>query len=158
MTTDPFNLQRFVEAQADNYAQALSELRRGRKTTHWIWYVFPQLDGLGSSEIAKFYAIKSIDEAVAYLQHSVLGVRLVECCEVLLALEGRNANGILGFPDDLKFRSSITLFASVAPEIPVFKSLVAKYFNGLPDQKTIEIISSLPTSSTGRSPQHRFPD
>lgn len=102
--TDPFDLQRFVKAQEENYSLALAELKRGRKSSHWMWYVFPQFTGLGHSQTAQFYEIQSDGEAVAYLLHPVLGPRLVECCEALLSLEGRTAPQILGFPDDLKLR------------------------------------------------------
>lgn len=158
MPEDPFQLQRFVEAQADSYAQALSELRGGRKDSHWMWYVFPQFDGLGRSEIAQRYAIKSLAEAAAYLKHPVLGGRLAECCEVMLALDGRTARDIFGVPDDLKFRSSITLFATAEPGIEVFHNLITKYFEGLPDQRTLEIIGALPTLSKVSFAQHNIPE
>jgi uncharacterized protein (DUF1810 family) len=142
MTPDPHHLERFVTAQKVDYDQALSELRAGRKRSHWMWYVFPQFAGLGKSEIAHFYAIKSIEEAKAYLMHPLLGPRLTECCEALLAIEGRAANEILGFPADLKLCSSATLFDKVAgPESP-FQRIIARYFDGRPDPHTLELLRS----------------
>jgi uncharacterized protein (DUF1810 family) len=142
MTPDPHHLERFVTAQKADYDQALSELRAGRKRSHWMWYVFPQFAGLGKSEIAHFYAIKSIEEAKAYLMHPLLGPRLTECCEALLAIEGRTANEILGFPDDLKLCSSAPLFDKVAgPESP-FQRIIARYFDGRPDPHTFELLRS----------------
>lgn len=140
MIEDPFHLQRFVIAQEDVYTQALDELRRGQKHSHWMWFVFPQLDGLASSEKARFYAIKSAEEAMAYLQHPTLGPRLVECCEVILAVEGKTAKEILGFPDDLKLRSSATLFSAVSPDASVFTRVIAKFFESHPDQRTLELL------------------
>jgi uncharacterized protein (DUF1810 family) len=135
---DEFGLQRFVDAQARNYADALAELRRGRKTTHWMWYVFPQVAGLGSSPMARTYAIGSLAEARAYLAHPVLGPRLRDCVAATLAVEGRTAHEIFGSPDDLKFRSSLTLFAEAAPEEGAFRQALDKYFAGQPDPRTLE--------------------
>jgi uncharacterized protein (DUF1810 family) len=149
---DPFNLQRFVEAQADCHAAALGELRRGRKSSHWMWYVFPQIDGLGTSGKARFYAIKSAEEARCYLRHPILGPRLVKCCEVLLTVEGKTAREILGFPDDLKLRSCATLFLAVSPQDPVFSRLIARFFDSLPDQRTLDILGAI------ASPKHPPPD
>jgi uncharacterized protein (DUF1810 family) len=132
------DLQRFVEAQADAYETALAELRRGRKTTHWMWFVFPQIAGLGRSSIARFYAIGSLDEARAYVAHPVLGPRLIACVRTVNALEGRTAHAIFGSPDDLKLHSSLTLFARAAPEEPVFAEALAKYFGGRLDTLTLD--------------------
>jgi uncharacterized protein (DUF1810 family) len=132
------DLQRFVEAQADAYETALAELRRGRKTTHWMWFVFPQIAGLGRSSIARFYAIGSLDEARAYVAHPVLGPRLIACVRTVNALEGRTAHAIFGSPDHLKLHSSLTLFARAAPEEPVFAEALAKYFGGRLDTLTLD--------------------
>jgi uncharacterized protein (DUF1810 family) len=135
-----FDLERFVEAQKTHYTRALDEIRSGRKRTHWMWFIFPQFAGLGSSATAEFYAIRSRAEADAYLQDPVLGARLEECVEALLAVEGRSASQIFGFPDDLKLRSSATLFASVAPPGSVFERLIDKYFGGERDARTIRLL------------------
>jgi uncharacterized protein (DUF1810 family) len=132
------DLQRFVEAQADAYETALAELRRGRKTTHWMWFVFPQIAGLGRSSIARFYAIGSLDEARAYVTHPVLGPRLIACVRTVNALEGRTAHAIFGSPDDLKLHASLTLFARAAPEEPVFAEALVKYFGGRLDALTLD--------------------
>jgi uncharacterized protein (DUF1810 family) len=132
------DLQRFVEAQADAYETALAELRRGRKTTHWMWFVFPQIAGLGRSSIARFYAIGSLDEARAYVAHPVLGPRLIACVRTVNALEGRTAHAIFGSPDDLKLHASLTLFARAAPEEPVFAEALVKYFGGRLDALTLD--------------------
>jgi uncharacterized protein (DUF1810 family) len=137
---DQFNLQRFVDAQQPVFETAHAELQAGRKRTHWMWFIFPQLAGLGSSATAEFYAIRGRAEAAAYLQHPVLGARLVECAAALLAVEGRSASQILGFPDDLKLRSCATLFASVAPPGSLFEQLIDKYFDGEPDARTIHLL------------------
>ena len=136
--TDQFGLQRFVDAQARNYAEALAELRRGRKTSHWMWYVFPQVAGLGSSAMARTYAIGSLAEARAYLAHPVLGPRLREVVAAVLAVQGRTAHEIFGGPDDLKLRSSLTLFARAAPDEPLFRQALDQYFAGEPDARTLE--------------------
>jgi uncharacterized protein (DUF1810 family) len=137
---DAHDLRRFVRAQKDVYAQALSEIRSGRKRTHWMWFVFPQLDGLGSSPTARFYAIRTLEEARAYLDHPVLGHRLRECVEAALQVEGRSASEIFGFPDDLKLRSCATLFASLLPAGSPFDRLLQKYFPDGPDAKTLELL------------------
>jgi len=137
---DPFDLERFVQAQDDDYDRALSEITKGRKRSHWMWYVFPQFAGLGSSSTSKQYAIKSIAEAQAYLAHPVLGPQLVECAEALLQVQGLNAQEILGYPDDLKLRSCATLFAQVSTN-SVFQRVIDKYFDGEPDDKTLRLIS-----------------
>jgi uncharacterized protein (DUF1810 family) len=139
---DPHDLGRFVDAQAGDYEQALAEIRSGRKRSHWMWYVFPQIDGLGFSSMSRRYSIKSLDEARAYLEHPVLGPRLVECAEAALGVEGRSAYEIFGSPDDMKLRSSATLFASVTPADSVFARLLDKFFDGKPDGKTLELLES----------------
>lgn len=139
MSADPFELARFVTAQAENYAQALAEIRAGEKVSHWMWYVFPQFAGLGHSDTARLFAIRSLAEAEAYLAHAVLGPRLVECCEAVLAADGKTAHDIFGTPDDLKLRSSVTLFAAVAPD-GVFSRVLDKYFAGEPDTRTLRLI------------------
>lgn len=134
------DLDRFVTAQEGDYERALAELRSGRKRTHWMWYVFPQIRGLGSSPTSQHFAIQGRDEAAAYLAHPVLGPRLVACAEALLGIEGRSAREILGSPDDLKLRSSATLFAEVAPPGSVFERLLARYFEGRPDPATLQLL------------------
>jgi uncharacterized protein (DUF1810 family) len=143
---DPFDLTRFVLAQNADYDRALSELRRGRKQSHWMWYIFPQLDGLALSSTSKRYAIKSLDEARAYLDHPVLGPRLLECAETVMALQGRSAADIFGSPDDLKLRSSATLFASVLPGGSVFEQLLDKYYQGHRDPRTLQLLGLDPAS------------
>ena len=137
---DPHNLNRFVEAQEGIYERALSEIRSGEKRTHWMWFIFPQHDGLGFSEISRRYAIKSLAEAEAYLAHPVLGPRLLECCEAALVVEGRSANEIFGSPDDLKLRSCATLFTRVSPTGSVFERVLDRYFGGEPDERTLELL------------------
>jgi uncharacterized protein (DUF1810 family) len=136
---DPHDLNRFVQAQANDYAQLLTEIRSGRKRSHWIWYIFPQFDGLGFSSTSKRYAIKSLAEAREYLGHPILGPRLIECAQALLDVEGRSALEILGSPDDLKLRSCATLFACVSAAGSVFDRLLAKYFQGERDRKTLDL-------------------
>ena len=143
-TPDPYNLDRFVQAQEDDYAQALREIRNGQKRSHWMWYIFPQFDGLGFSATSKRYAIKSIAEAEAYLRHPVLGPRLRECCEAVLGVEGRSAHEIFGSPDDMKLRSCATLFACVSSEGSVFDRLLSKYFQGKRDGKTLSLLGMTP--------------
>jgi uncharacterized protein (DUF1810 family) len=138
--SDPFDLQRFVGAQAPVYPRVVAELRHGQKQTHWIWFIFPQLAGLGFSPMAQRFALRSRDEALAYLGHSVLGPRLRECTALVNAVEGRTIRQILGSPDDLKFRSSMTLFGAVSSD-PEFADAVAKYYGGTPDQKTLELLA-----------------
>jgi len=132
-----FNLERFVQAQAPVYATVLKELRAGHKRTHWMWFIFPQLKGLGHSEMAQRYAIRSGDEAAAYLAHPVLGARLRECATIVDTLDGPTAREIFGHPDDLKFRSSMTLFCDVAPDEAMFSECIDKYFGGEPDDDTL---------------------
>lgn len=131
----------FCRGAGNAFAPALSELKRGRKRTHWIWFIFPQLDGLGHSPTAKFYGIKSLAEATAYLADPVLGPRLLECCQVLLRLEGQSISDIMGFPDDLKLRSSMTLYAQAAKDASVFNQVLEKFFDGEPDSATLQILS-----------------
>jgi uncharacterized protein (DUF1810 family) len=145
---NPYGLDRFVRAQEDNYEQALSELSRGKKRTHWMWYVFPQLDGLGFSPTAKHYSIKSLEEARAYLAHPVLGPRLLACAEAVVGIEGRSAAEVFGSPDDLKLRSCATLFAAVSPPGSVFERLLEKYYRGERDGKTLRLLGLAPGSST----------
>jgi uncharacterized protein (DUF1810 family) len=137
---DPHDLARFVEAQAGDYETALAEIRAGRKRSHWMWYIFPQIDGLGFSSMARRYAIKSLDEARAYLDYPVLGPRLVEITEAALAVEGRSAHEIFGSPDDMKLRSCATLFARAASEGSVFSRLLDRFFDGEPDVRTLELL------------------
>lgn len=134
---DQFDLQRFVDAQASIHERALAELKSGRKQSHWMWFVFPQLAGLGHSDMARRYGISGRDEAIAYLQHSVLGERLTGCCEALLEWKNRSATAIMGSPDDMKLRSSMTLFAAVAPQTPVFQHVLDAFFGGKPDAVTL---------------------
>lgn len=139
--SDVFELQRFVDAQARNYDLALAELRAGRKDSHWMWYVFPQIAGLGVSAMAQTYAIGSLAEARAYLAHPVLGVRLLECVAAVVAVNGRSAREIFGGPDDMKLRSSLTLFARAAPGGTLFRRALDLYFDGEPDPRTLEILA-----------------
>lgn len=137
---DPFDLDRFVEAQAKDYARALAELRAGRKRTHWMWYVLPQLRGLGSSSMARLYGIGSAQEAAAYLAHPVLGPRLRECVAAMNALDGRSAVEVLGEIDAAKFRSCLTLFGSVDPGDAVWRDALDAFFAGVPDARTLAIL------------------
>jgi uncharacterized protein (DUF1810 family) len=135
---DPYDLQRFVDAQNPVFEQVRSELQRGRKRSHWMWFVFPQLRGLGASSMANKFGISSRDEAEAYLRHPILGPRLRECTRLVNLVEGSSIEEIFGYPDNLKFHSSMTLFAQVAPEDDVFATALQKYFEGQPDQLTID--------------------
>ena len=137
--TDPFDLQRFIDAQAPVYQRVLAELRQGEKQSHWMWFIFPQLAGLGFSPMAQRFALRSRDEAVAYLGHGVLGPRLRECTALINAIEGRAIGEILGSPDDLKFRSSMTLFGATSSD-PEFAVAIAKYYGGTPDHKTLALL------------------
>jgi len=137
---DPYDLQRFVDAQADVYDDVLDELRAGRKASHWMWFVFPQLRGLGHSPTAQRYGIASLDEARAYLAHPLLGERLRECTGLVLRVEGRSAHAIFGSPDDMKFRSSMTLFDVAAAGEPLFADALRTYFEGAPDRRTLELL------------------
>jgi uncharacterized protein (DUF1810 family) len=153
MHGDPYNLTRFLEAQAGGaYERALAELRAGHKRTHWMWFIFPQVAGLGVSARAQRYAIGSLDEVRAYLEHPVLGPRIVECAEALLALEGRhNAVEILGYPDDLKLCSSATLFQQASPAGSVFERLLEKYFGDRADERTLALLASAASTGEGDS-------
>jgi uncharacterized protein (DUF1810 family) len=135
---DPFDLVRFVSAQDPVIAEVCAELKHGRKTSHWMWFVFPQVAGLGMSAMSQRYAIGSLDEARAYLEHPVLGPRLRLCVGLLLEVEGRSAHEIFGSPDDRKLRSSLTLFEQAAPEDPIFRQALDRYFGGIADQATLE--------------------
>jgi uncharacterized protein (DUF1810 family) len=134
------DLGRFVEAQESIYPRVVAELAAGRKQSHWMWFIFPQIEGLGSSAMAQRYAIISRAEASAYLAHPVLGPRLIECTRLVLAVTGKTIHDILGSPDDIKFRSSMTLFAAVSPE-PIFGEAIAKYYGGQCDQVTLDILA-----------------
>ena len=138
--TDEFNLQRFLDAQERVYDTVLDELRAGRKSSHWIWFIFPQIKGLGYSGMAQQFAIGSLDEAKTYLEHPVLGPRLRECTQLVLNVDGRSAEEIFGYPDYLKFRSCMTLF-SAATDNTLFKDALLKYFDGQPDQQTLDILA-----------------
>lgn len=139
---DPFNLQRFHLAQEKVYPTVVKELKFGTKISHWMWFIFPQVEGLGRTEIAKKYAIKSLDEAKAYVAHPILGKRLQECIELVLAIDGKSATDIFGEPDDLKFRSSMTLFAKAAPHIDLFQRAINKYNDGQQDTATLQILAN----------------
>jgi len=133
---DPFNLERFVRAQADVFAQVLKELGAGEKRSHWIWFIFPQMKGLGRSSLAEFYGIGTLSEAQAYARHPVLGQRLLQCTRLVNQVEGRTIQEILGYPDNLKFRSSMTLFVHAAQESAEFDAALKKYFGGEEDPLT----------------------
>jgi len=147
VSADSYDLARFVEAQARCYARVLEELAAGQKTSHWMWFIFPQLRGLGLSSTARRFGLSGLEEACAYLAHPLLGGRLRECTRLLLALEGRTAHEIFGSPDDLKLRSCLTLFAYAAepaplPDTRVFGEALAKYYRGEPDPRTLELLIS----------------
>jgi uncharacterized protein (DUF1810 family) len=133
-----FNIERFVEAQAPVYKEVVAELKAGRKTSHWMWFIFPQIAGLGTSDKAQKFAIASADEAAAYLAHPVLGARLRECSALVAAIDDKEIGDIFGAPDDLKFHSSMTLFAEIAPDEAVFQDCINKFFDGVPDEATLE--------------------
>ncbi|MGH9495241.1 MAG: DUF1810 domain-containing protein [Candidatus Sulfotelmatobacter sp.] len=138
--SDPFNLQRFVEAQGPVFEDVRSELRAGAKVSHWMWFIFPQIRGLGSSTISDRFALTSREEAKAYSNHPVLGQRLRECIRLALAVEGKSITEILGYIDGKKFRSSMTLFAEVSPEDQIFQQALRKYFGGVPDFMTLHLL------------------
>lgn len=138
--SDPYNLQRFVDAQNPVFDEVRAELRAGRKQTHWMWFVFPQIKGLGSSWMAEEYGISSREEAQAYLAHPILGSRLRECTQLVNLVNGRSIEQIFGYPDYLKFRSSMTLFASAASDDTVFQRALDKYFEGRPDSRTLDLL------------------
>jgi len=137
---DEFLLQRFIQAQSHLYSDVVSELKQGHKISHWMWFIFPQVEGLGRTSTAEKYAIKSIEEAKAYIAHPILGNRLRECTELVLEIDGCSANQIFGYPDDLKFNSSITLFKQVAEDNKIFKDATVKYFDGQEDILTINLL------------------
>jgi len=139
-TADPYDLTRFVRAQESDYDQAMSEIRSGRKRSHWMWYIFPQFEGLGFSSTSREYAIKSVAEAEAYLRHPVLGPRLLDSFRAALGVEGRSAFDVFGSPDDMKLRSCATLFACVSPAGSVFDRLLDRYFGGERDDKTLGLM------------------
>ena len=141
MDVDPYDLNRFIEAQGESYEQALAEIRSGRKRSHWMWFILPQYAGLGSSPMSQRYAIKSLEEGEAYLRHPVLGPRLLECVEAALAIQDRSAVEVFGSPDDAKLRSSATLFAALAPAGSVFARLLDKYFDGQRDDRTLQLVA-----------------
>jgi len=139
---DPYHLQRFLTAQDPVYAQVLGELRAGEKLSHWMWFIFPQIQGLGRSAMAKRYAIASMAEARAYLDHPVLGQRLRECTGLVNDVRGRSVEDIFGYPDDLKFHSSMTLFSAAAPDAEVFEQALRQYFDGRRDALTLRQLAS----------------
>ena len=140
---DKYNLSRFLEAQMVTYEGAMLELARGRKESHWIWYVFPQIEGLGRSDTAKLYSIKSLEEGRAYLEHLVLGPRLVEACKILLSLKDASMDEVMGFPDNLKLLSSMTLFEAFSKSNSIFTRIIEVYFDGKRDETSLEIIKYL---------------
>ena len=139
---DSFDLSRFVKAQKTVYEAVIDELRQGEKRSHWIWFIFPQIRGLGFSSQSQTYAIQSNNEAIAYLAHPILGARLRECCSILLAIQGKTIDEIMGSPDNLKLRSSMTLFASVSENVSPFREILDKYYQGKTDRKTLWILRS----------------
>jgi uncharacterized protein (DUF1810 family) len=137
------NLQRFISAQEGDYETALKEIRSGRKRSHWMWYIFPQIDGLGFSDMAKRYGIKDLTEAAQYLEHPLLGSRLIEISQALLELPGNNATEIMGSPDNLKLHSSMTLFSLIPATNPVFDAVLKKFFKGQQDNGTLRLINHM---------------
>lgn len=137
---DTYNLKRFVDAQLRDYETALSEIKSGRKRSHWMWYIFPQIQGLGFSATSRYYSIKNKEEAEAFLQHPVLGKRLIMICDALLSLPTNNAHSIFGSPDDVKLKSCATLFASLPNTNPVFEAVLQKFFDGKKDESTLRIL------------------
>ncbi|MFN8578532.1 MAG: DUF1810 domain-containing protein [Candidatus Sericytochromatia bacterium] len=141
--SNKYNLERFLSAQEQSFDIALKEIKNGKKVSHWMWYIFPQIQGLGFSEISKYYSIRNLEEAKLYLKHNVLGSRLIEISEMLLTIEGKTANNIFGYPDDLKLKSSMTLFKYISPDNSIFHKILDKYFNKEDEYKTLEIINKL---------------
>ena len=139
---DKFNLNRFVEAQTNSYEAAMNELSQGKKMGHWIWYIFPQIEGLGSTDMTKLYSIKSTQEASAYLEHPLLGKRLVESCEIILSLDATSISEVMGFPDNLKLRSSMTLFEYVSKPNSIFRKVLIRYFDNELDETSIKLIKA----------------
>jgi uncharacterized protein (DUF1810 family)/predicted protein tyrosine phosphatase len=154
---DPYNLQRFLTAQAEDYECALGELKRGRKESHWIWYIFPQVAGLGHSSMAQEYAIRSRDEAVAYLGHPILGARLQQCCEALRKHQSKKVQDIMGFPDDLKLRSSMTLFAMISAPDSVFHKVLNTFYSGQVDERTVGFLACQVTFKYGNRTHNVHP-
>lgn len=140
-TDDPYDLKRFLSAQEGVYERALAELKNGQKQTHWMWYLFPQIDGLGYSPTARRYSIKSLEEARQYLEHPVLGKRLLECTKAVIALKGGSASEIFGYPDDMKFKSSMTLFEKIAGPGSLFSSALDRYCYGTRDAATLRLLA-----------------
>ena len=140
---DQYNLNRFIEAQMTTYEGAMLELARGRKDSHWIWYVFPQIEGLGRSDTAKLYSIKSLEEGRAYLEHPLLGPRLIEACEILLSLKNASVDEVMGFPDDLKLLSSMTLFEALFDSNSIFTKIIEFYFEDERDEISLKLIKEL---------------
>ena len=155
MTGAAHDLARFLDAQRDTYDRAVAEIASGQKRSHWMWYVFPQIAGLGVSATSRKYSIASLAEAEAYLRHEILGPRLVACAEAALAVEGLSAQRIFGSPDELKLRSSATLFARVSPEGSVFHRLLDKYFEGAPDEATARVLAELDASAASSACRDR---
>ena len=141
---DQYNLNRFIEAQMATYEGVILELARGRKESHWIWYIFPQIDGLGRSDIAKLYSIKSLEEGKAYLEHPVLGPRLIKACEILLSLKDASIDEVMGFPDNLKLQSSMTLFEVLSDSNSIFTNMIEFYFDDERDEISLKLIKELP--------------
>lgn len=137
---EPLHLNRFIDAHLRDYPSALSEIKNGRKQSHWMWYIFPQVQGLGVSEISSYYSIQNLEEAKAYMEEPLLRSHLLEICETLLEQECCDANKIFGFPDDMKLKSSMTLFTQACPEIDTFQKVLDKFFNGIKDQKTLDLL------------------
>ncbi|MFA0812409.1 DUF1810 domain-containing protein [Microbulbifer epialgicus] len=140
---EKFNLARFVEAQRNSYETALAELQRGKKRSHWMWYIFPQIVGLGHSAMAQQYGVKTLGEAKAYLDHPQLGKRLKECCDTLLEIQDRTAHQVFGSPDDMKLKSCMTLFALASGSGNIFEKVLQKYYQGQKDPRTLEILQKL---------------
>lgn len=137
---EPLHLNRFIDAQLRDYPNALTEIKNGRKQSHWMWYIFPQIAGLGMSEISTYYSIQDFDEAKAYMEEPLLRSHMLEICEALLEQECGDANKIFGFPDDMKLKSSMTLFAQACPDMDIFQKVLDKFFNGNKDQRTMDLL------------------
>jgi uncharacterized protein (DUF1810 family) len=137
------DIKRFIHGQENMYPQAVKELQNGKKISHWMWFIFPQIDGLGFSSISKYYSIKTIAEAKEYIMHPLLGKRLLECSDIILNIEGKSAENIFGYPDNLKLHSSITLFSFIHPESTIFPNVFKKYFKNKKDQKTLDILKAM---------------
>jgi uncharacterized protein (DUF1810 family) len=152
MTPDSHNLERFLEAQEGVYAQVCAELSAGRKESHWMWFIFPQIKGLGSSPTAQKFAIRGLDEAEAYLGHPILGLRLRQCTQLVNAVQGRAIGDIFGLPDNLKFHSSMTLFAHVSGDASLFAAALRRYFNGERDRGTLSHLWAPNRAAAGEQP------